>query len=445
MLSLSRGPRSSLAASSPFVFALSVFFSFLGHGLALAAQASPDDAAHGKLTVAVSYFDNNTGKTELGSLAKGLADMLITDLSQVSSLQIVEREKLNQVLGELKLSRSHFIDPKTAQKLGKGLAARFILTGGYVLAQGLMRIDARVFQVETGSVLASEQVEGKEDEFFSLEKDLVDILIKTLEVKLAPPERTKLRSNATQSWVAFTQYAQGLDAADQGHSADAKAAFERALSSDPNYRAARNASERLAALFAHRDQETNAAADDLFRSLDPKAPDLPDKVDAFLIGLEDGKSAQFKRKVALLQWLANQDLLACKVTGGPATGKPTVLIGGVPASGSISYCRQAQEVLSIGLRLAEDPTQWEALPKVCEYFIHRLPNDLSVASYCEHAVLGSLRGYQMQGKEAAQKQWDENKEWERSKLQPGDWRWALLDNEAGMKKLIATYARKNGN
>ena len=75
-------------------------------------------------TVAVSYFDNNTGQAEMAPLAKGLADMLITDLAAVPGIQIVEREKLNQALAELQLSRSRFIDPATAQKLGRGLAAQ---------------------------------------------------------------------------------------------------------------------------------------------------------------------------------------------------------------------------------------------------------------------------------------------------------------------------------
>src|SRR6478672_5719829 len=89
---------------------------------ALWAAAPPAPAPASPLAVAVSYFDNNTGKAEYDPLAKGLADMLITDRGQVQALGIVEREKLNQILTELKLSRSKFIDPKTAQRVGKGLA-----------------------------------------------------------------------------------------------------------------------------------------------------------------------------------------------------------------------------------------------------------------------------------------------------------------------------------
>ena len=45
-------------------------------------------------TVAISYFDNTSGSEQYNPLSKGLADMLITDLSDVKSIQIVEREKL---------------------------------------------------------------------------------------------------------------------------------------------------------------------------------------------------------------------------------------------------------------------------------------------------------------------------------------------------------------
>ena len=50
--------------------------------------------------------------------------MLITDLSNVKSIQIVEREKLESLLKEIELGEGKFIDPNTAQKLGKGLGGR---------------------------------------------------------------------------------------------------------------------------------------------------------------------------------------------------------------------------------------------------------------------------------------------------------------------------------
>lgn len=407
--------------------------------LLVAVAAAPDDKP---VTVAVSYFDNNTGKADLDPLAKGLADMLITDLSQVRALRIVEREKLNQVLGELKLSRSKFIDPKTAVRLGKGLAARYILSGGYALAGDTLRIDARVFDVQTGAVLTSESVTGKTEEFFALEKDIADLLIVALKVKLAPSERSKLRGNATQSFAAWSAYAAGLDSADKGDVEAARAAYARALEADPNYRAARTASERLTAIFARNAAATSAQFDSAFRELDPKAPDFPEKVDGLLLALDNGKSEQLARKVALLTWLGRRDLLACRIKAGSATGNTSVLIGGVPQGGVISFCRQAHETLAIAFRLVDDPTQWSAIPRVCEHFIHKLPGDQSVLSYCENALMKSLAANKQQGAAAAGKQLTEDDEWVRTHTSPDDWRRALIDNRAAMRALLQIYAGK---
>ena len=52
----------------------------------------------GSKTVAVSYFDNTSNLEKFNPLSKGLADMLITDLSNIKSINIVEREKLESLI-----------------------------------------------------------------------------------------------------------------------------------------------------------------------------------------------------------------------------------------------------------------------------------------------------------------------------------------------------------
>ena len=406
-----------------------------------AATAAATAAPRPPPTVAVSYFDNNTGKAEYDPLAKGLADMLITDLGQVQALRIVEREKLNQILAELKLSRSKFIDPKTAQRVGKGLAARFILSGGYTLAGDTIRIDARVFDVETGAVLTSQRVEGKKDEFFALEKEIADILIEALEVKLASAEKSKLRANATQSFEAWSSYAAGLDAQDKGDAAAARAAYAKALAADPNYRAARNATERLAAIFAQSSKQTETRFDASFRDLDPTAKDFAPRVTALLQSLDSTRTAELARKVALLSWLGRKNLLACTVVAGPASGNPTVIVGGVPQGGVVSYCPQAQETLIIANRLVDDPTQWEAIPKVCEHFITRMPGDKAIVSYCE-TVMSSIASKKKVGAAEAAKELADDDAFVLKNTAAGDWRRALIDNRSAMRALLQIYAGK---
>ena len=103
--------------------------------------------------LAIIYFDNSGDDPSIDKLKKGLADMLITDLSNISMLNIVERDKLEAILKEQKLSNSKQFDPNTAAKVGKLLGAQIILTGGYFEMMGSLRIDARFIDVESGKKL----------------------------------------------------------------------------------------------------------------------------------------------------------------------------------------------------------------------------------------------------------------------------------------------------
>src|SRR5262249_24715982 len=53
-------------------------------------------------TVVVFYFDNDIGDSNFDYLGKGFADMMVTDLTVVPEIQVVEREKLEAILQELK-------------------------------------------------------------------------------------------------------------------------------------------------------------------------------------------------------------------------------------------------------------------------------------------------------------------------------------------------------
>lgn len=363
----------------------------LALALVLLAGAAAAGGAAPPPTIAIAYFDNHTGDAALDPLAKGLADMLITDLSGLSALRIVERDKLNRALDELRLARGKFVDPRTAVRLGKGLSAQFIMTGGYTLAGGILRIDARVLKVETAEVVSSERAEGKKEEFFALEKQLVDALIDALHYKLGRDEKTRLRANPTQSFDAWSRYSAGLDAGDRGDAARARELYKQALAADPGYAAARTALERLDAVFARADRDTEALADAEMKALDPRSPDFNRKVDGLLAKLDWTNDEQSRRKTGLLLWLGRRGVLACAKTSGPAPESPHVLVDGVPSGGVISHCRQAHEVLLIAHELVDDPSLSDTIAKVCEVLIGRLPQDRALLSYCRNTIVPEIR------------------------------------------------------
>lgn len=186
-------------------------------------------------TLAVSYFDNTSQAPELEPLKKGLADMLITDLSNVSALRLVEREELGQLLKEITLGQSEFIDPNTAQRIGKGLGAQEILTGAYFLYGDTLRIDVRLIKVETAEVLMAEEMTGTKASVFDMEKKLVRKILDKLAVNLSHREAQQVDLIHTESFEALTAYGTGLDQMDKGQLADARIAMDRALKIDPRF------------------------------------------------------------------------------------------------------------------------------------------------------------------------------------------------------------------
>jgi TolB-like protein len=137
-------------------------------------------------TVAVLYFDNNTGKTDYDPFGRGISAMLITDLATVPQIKLVEREKLQSVIEEQKLQQSSMFDPATAVKAGKLLGAEYLLTGAFSAVDPQMRIDTRVIRVETGEVVRTSKVQGKSDDFFSLQQKLAKELVAALPVAVSP-------------------------------------------------------------------------------------------------------------------------------------------------------------------------------------------------------------------------------------------------------------------
>jgi TolB-like protein len=125
-----------------------------------------------KPTVAILYFDYDGSSEEMGFLRKGLTQMLVSDLTDVSEIDIVERVRLQDAIEELELNRTNKIDQSSANRIGKLLGARYLVMGGYFDIAGTLRMDARVVDVETGKVVASIGKHSKAAEFMDLEQHL---------------------------------------------------------------------------------------------------------------------------------------------------------------------------------------------------------------------------------------------------------------------------------
>ena len=169
------------------------------------------------MNVAVLYFDNNTALREYDVLRKGMADMLITDLGASEQLTLVEREKLDAVLTEIKQSHTKYFDPETALQIGRLANAAYAVTGAFTAFDPEVRIDVRMIEIKSGKVVVTAQVKGKKEAFFDLEQQLVKQFLESLSAKVPAAGGAA----GGLSLASAVKYSQGLETLDRG---DLKAA-----------------------------------------------------------------------------------------------------------------------------------------------------------------------------------------------------------------------------
>ncbi|MBP6673272.1 MAG: tetratricopeptide repeat protein [Bacteroidetes bacterium] len=187
-------------------------------------------------TIAILYFENKGKKTELDPLQKGLSEMLVTDLSKVKSLKVLERIRLQELVQEMNLSEMDIVDQKTAPRLGKLLGANRLVKGSFFELTGdKINIDAFVAKSRTGEIDATTNISGSVQDFFRMEKDLVFKIIDQMKIKLTDEEREAILEIPTENFFAFLQYSRGLDYEDRGLYTQAFEAYSQAAATDPNF------------------------------------------------------------------------------------------------------------------------------------------------------------------------------------------------------------------
>lgn len=99
----------------------------------------------------VDFADLNGNITEFGMY---ISEELITRLFLTNKFNIVERNLLNKVISEQKLSLKGPFDQNSVQQLGKILGVDAIVTGTITDLGSALKINARMISTKTGSIFA---------------------------------------------------------------------------------------------------------------------------------------------------------------------------------------------------------------------------------------------------------------------------------------------------
>ena len=170
---------------------------------------------------------------------RAVAAMIMVDLGKVPSLTLLERDKVELLAQELKLGDSTLVDPATAARPGRLLGAGTVVAGAVYNepgpagpGSGRYRLNAAVSDVARSRLVGQNEAEGKQAEFFVLQKRIVHGILDTLDVRDRPAAVDTIH---TRSWEAYARFARGLRLLADNRFAEARAAFLGALEIDPAF------------------------------------------------------------------------------------------------------------------------------------------------------------------------------------------------------------------
>lgn len=232
-------------------------------------------------TMAVVPLVEGSAAEEYDGLGTALAGMLMTDLSQVPGIQLVERERLGDILKEIALGNTGYLDPKTAQRLGRGVGAEMVVTGSFSVIDGTLLMDTRMVAVQSGAVLKAANASGPLTDFVSVEKEVVESLVDGLEIQLTMAVRRRLLTQTpTERLEALAHYGRGVEATDDGDLSTARLAFEQAVKQDPGFAlAARALADLRSRVEAAQQVEVDLAASSRERAVLAALKELTSELD----------------------------------------------------------------------------------------------------------------------------------------------------------------------
>jgi serine/threonine protein kinase/tetratricopeptide (TPR) repeat protein len=201
-------------------------------------ESDPPDTLTGrsKPTIAVLFFDNLSQDPELDWLRVGIADMMVTDLSQFEQLKVVTIDRMYQLLKEA----GRVDEPVTSFDIVKEVAqkseAQQVVLGTFARAGETIRISARLQEVASEEVLRSHDVEGVgEQSVFTMVDELTELVCRSL-LPLPVAETDKHVWELTTSQPeAYRYFIEGGKLSRQSKWAEAVPLVEKAVEIDPSF------------------------------------------------------------------------------------------------------------------------------------------------------------------------------------------------------------------
>ena len=233
------------------------------------SQVTAAASAPTKKSVAVLYFENQSGGKEDEYFRDGMTEDIITELSKITQLQIFPRSEMLA-----------FRDKQTAApQVGQQLGATFVLEGTIRRSGNRLRITAQLVEISTRHSVWAERYDRQLEDVFAIQDEIARSIAQALRITLTPQEEKTIGLKPTENTQAYDFYLRGRSYTRRENMDYALQMFDQAIQLDSKFALAHAGIAHLCGLiYELREQspkwiERGLAACDRAMSL---APDLPE-------------------------------------------------------------------------------------------------------------------------------------------------------------------------
>jgi serine/threonine protein kinase/Flp pilus assembly protein TadD len=226
-------------------------------------------AAAQQKSVAVLYFENQSGAKEDEYFRDGITEDIVTELSKIAQLEIFPRSEMLAFRDK----------PATVQQVSQKLGAAYVLEGSIRRSGNRVRITAQLVEASTRHSVWAERYDRQLEDVFAIQEEIARSIAQALRITLTPQEEKTIARKPTENPQAYDFYLRGRSYTRRENVDYALQMFEQAIQLDPNFALAHAGIAHLCGLiFEIREQnhkwiERGLAASDRATAL---APDLPE-------------------------------------------------------------------------------------------------------------------------------------------------------------------------
>ena len=192
-----------------------------------------------KPSLAIMYFENNTGDASLNHWRSALPEWLITDLAQSKHIRVLSGDRLLNILRKLNLLEAKKYDSTDLKAVARESGTNYILKASLSKAGDTFRIDYALQEISSGESVGSDFVMGEGERSFPT---MVDELTKSIKAnfKFTEEEITSdidrdVGEITTSSPEAYKYYIEGRKYHSTGDSRKSIPLMERAIAIDPEF------------------------------------------------------------------------------------------------------------------------------------------------------------------------------------------------------------------